>query len=73
MLGFLEGVINLGERIVVGPRPTPFSGGTPPLPDGNRSVEISEPVQIALGSVERLKLHVAGIRLQIGDLRPSFP
>ena len=49
VLGFLEGVITLGERIVVGPRqkPTPFPGGSPPPPDGEPSSEISEPVQSA--------------------------
>ena len=71
VLGFLEGVINLGERVIVGPRskPTAFLGGAPPPPDGERSVEISEPVQIALGSVERLKQQVAELKTNAGELR----
>ena len=73
VLGFLEGVINLGERIIVGPKPkpTPFPGGTPPPPDGEPSVEISEPVQVALGSVERLKQQVADLKANAGELKSN--
>jgi len=76
VLGFLEGVINLGARIVIGPPkpPVPFPdpiGNTPQPPDGTPSVEISEPVGIALGSVERLKQQVADLKANAGELKSN--